>query len=268
MLHSVGQFSTGRTLEAVCLYSDIEGYTRLSESLTPSQTRDALNQYYQRFLPVVHQHGGFVADTVGDSILCMWPANEGAAQACLHACEAALELDRLFNPAPGQPRLEGTQPTRFGLHLGPVFLGAVGARRHREIRAVGDLVNTTSRIQGANKPLGTRIIASRAVTELCSRYAGRALGRFQMAGKSQPLDLVQVGVTAAPSPADGAYARGLAAFQRGEAQAAIDAYTEALALEQGGSSPTAFMLAQARALLQSPPQGPVPWDGRVVLRDK
>lgn len=193
----------GRTVHGVCLCSDIEAYTSLSETLSPAATRDALNRYFDRFIPVIEAHGGHVMDIVGDSVMCLWLADDSASDACRQARAAALELHRLMNgPEHGHDAL----PTRFGLHYGPVFLGEVGASQHRELRAVGDIVNTSSRIQGANKPLGTRILASGAVTAHNDQGAGhaRALGPFVLAGKRSPIELHEI--LAAPLPTEAARA--------------------------------------------------------------
>jgi adenylate cyclase len=195
----------GRTVHGVCLCSDIEAYTSLSEALSPAATRDALNRYFARFIPVIEAHGGHVMDIVGDSLMCLWLADDSASDACRQARLAALELHRLMN-GPGHDN--DALPTRFGLHYGPVFLGEVGASQHRELRAVGDIVNTSSRIQGANKPLGTRILASGAVIAHDGHGAGhghaRALGAFVLAGKRSPIDLHEI--LAAPLPAEAARA--------------------------------------------------------------
>lgn len=192
----------GRTVHGVCLCSDIEAYTTLSETLSPAATRDALNRYFERFIPVITAHGGHVMDIVGDSVMCLWLADDSASEACRQARAAALELHRLMN---GSEHDDGTLPTRFGLHYGPVFLGEVGASQHRELRAVGDIVNTSSRIQGANKPLGTCILASGAVTAHGSAGGhARALGPFILAGKRSPIELHEI--LAAPLPAEAAQA--------------------------------------------------------------
>ena len=193
----------GRTVHGVCLCSDIEAYTSLSETLSPAATRDALNRYFDRFIPVIEAHGGHVMDIVGDSVMCLWLADDSASDACQRARTAALELHALMN---GPEHASDALPTRFGLHYGPVFLGEVGASQHRELRAVGDIVNTSTRIQSANKPLGTRILASGAVTAHHGHGAGhaRALGAFVLAGKRSPIELHEI--LAAPLPAEAARA--------------------------------------------------------------
>lgn len=182
----------GRTAHGVCLCSDIESYTSLSEGLSPEATRDMLNSYFAVFIPLIEAHGGHVVDIVGDSAMCLWLADDSAADACSRARAAALALHRSMNEA----NAPGTLKTRFGLHYGSVFLGEVGTDQHRELRVVGDIVNTSSRIQGSNKPLGTRILASAAVVSHCHDGAeqgyARALGAFALIGKRAPLELHEI----------------------------------------------------------------------------
>ena len=79
---ALGGMSAGRTVFAVCLCSDIEGYTALSETLSPKDTRDALNRYLDAFIPKIEENGGYVVDIVGDSVMSVWLADASPSQAC------------------------------------------------------------------------------------------------------------------------------------------------------------------------------------------
>lgn len=194
----------GRSAHGVCLCSDIEAYTSLSERMSPASTRETLNRYFSVFIPVIEAHGGHVMDIVGDSAMCLWLIDGNPALACRQARAAALELHRRMNEAPLDD--DTALPTRFGLHLGPVFLGDIGSAGHRELRVVGDIVNTASRIQSANKPLGTRILASAEVCQATGEASpevgqARPLGRFLLAGKQTMLDLYEIRERALPGDA-------------------------------------------------------------------
>lgn len=221
----------GRTVHGVCLCSDIEAYTSLSETLSPAATRDALNRYFARFIPVIEAHGGHVMDIVGDSVMCLWLADDSASDACRQARAAALELHHLMN---GPEHDDDALPTRFGLHYGPVFLGEVGASQHRELRAVGDIVNTSSRIQGANKPLGTRILASGAVTAHDDQGAGhghaRPLGAFVLAGKRSPIELHEILAEPLPDAAARAFDTARTAYACDATHSAAEHLQRVLAL--------------------------------------
>jgi adenylate cyclase len=256
----LGTARGGQTVSAVCLCSDIVGYTSLSETLSPEATRNVLNAYFARFVPVVEGHGGYVADTVGDSVMSLWVADTAPEVAFRQACEAALELDLAMN--------RGTQPgalhTRFGLHCGRIYLGGVGADGHQEFRAVGDIVNTTSRIQGANKYLRTRVLASAAVAAHLEAGMKRPLGHFIVAGKAQPLELLELTREPPPAAALGSFALGVEAFRAGQFAAAAEHF--AAARELGDPGPADFYLEQCQRRANLPPDPS--WHGAVVLPGK
>ena len=122
-----------------------------------------------------------------------------------------------MNEAP--PGDKTALPTRFGLHYGPVFLGEVGADARRELRVVGDIVNTSSRIQSVNKILRTRILASGAVLEQLPPPRGedeaRLLGSFVLAGKRQAIDLHEIRSSPLPQDAREALEIARSAYARG-----------------------------------------------------
>ncbi|QTQ34410.1 CHASE2 domain-containing protein [Aromatoleum petrolei] len=257
----LGDGGQGKTVIAVCLCSDIVSYTTIAESLSPQAARDLLNRYLARFIPIVESHGGYAADMVGDSVLSLWIAETGPEPAVAAACRAGLELDRAMNASPGA---DGALPTRLGLHCGPIFFGEVGAPGRHELRAVGDIVNTASRIQGANKYLNTGVLVSRAVADRLGPGEARSLGRFALAGKGQAMELLQLSREALPAPAAARFGAGLQAFVAGEFGAAAAQF--AAAREAGDAGPAVFYLAQCRALAARP-RDPA-WQGVAVLPGK
>lgn len=259
----LGDVRSGRTVFAVCLCTDIVGYTPLSEALSPEAARDALNRYFARFVPIVERHGGYVADMVGDAALALWVADDEPQSAVDQACRAALALDQAMNAA-GAAAAEGALPTRLGLHCGPVFFGEVGADGRREIRAVGDIVNTTSRIQGANKYLHTRVLASAEVGARLDAGLTRRLGRFLLVGKAHTLELMQVSHETVPRAAAERFALGLAAFEQADFAAAGAHF--AAAREAGDTGPAAFYAEHCRQLAADAPGAC--WRGAAILPGK
>jgi len=259
---ALGGMSAGRPVFAVCLCSDIEGYTALSETLSPKDTRDALNRYLDAFIPKIEENGGYVVDIVADSVMSVWLADASPSLACEGAQRAALALDGCMN---GQQREVGTLPTRFGLHFGKVFLGEVGSDKRREIRAVGDIVNTASRIEGVNKLFGTRILASEgALPERC-RSRARSVGRFVLKGKRQSLALYQLSSDPEMLVFEPEFERGMAAFAGGDIATAVKCFESALA-RRPGDGVCAYYLDLARRLAAAG-TGP-DWDGSVILGAK
>lgn len=234
---------SGRIVHSVCLCSDIVGYTACVESLSPKEANSLLNSYFSRFIPLIEAHGGHVMDIVGDAVLSIWLADDGAHDACRRARAAVMTLDQTMNVAGCE---DGVLPTRFGLHYGQVFLGELGHTHHREIRVVGNIVNTASRIQGANKALGTRILASAETMPENGPGHARALGRFLLVGKTLPVTLYEISPVALAGELSGQFAKGVAMYAAGEYDRASHLFMTVLA-QCPDDGPTQFFLARCRA---------------------
>lgn len=187
LMQGLGDLKTNaQLLHGTCLATDGEDYTRLAETLTPDELGTLMNDYYDVLFTEVEQSGGVVTDVVGDAMMAIWatatPNSAMRARACHGALAIAAAIAR-FNRLPGRRPL----PTRFGLHSGPIRLGNIGGARHVQFRAVGDIVNAASRVEGLNKLLGTRILASTETLDGVTGLVTRELGTFLLAGKSTPL---------------------------------------------------------------------------------
>ncbi len=192
MLHSAGPIAANNKLVyGACLATDAEMYTSLAEKMAPRELGLLMNNYYAQLFDPVKQHNGIVSDVVGDAMLAIWaepfPSATLRKQACLASLDIMAAVER-FNQNEDQPRL----PTRIGLHFGEMLLGNVGAGHHFEYRAVGDMVNTTNRIQGANKYLGTRLLLSSEVIAGLDDFLIRPLGDFLLVGKSTSVNLAEL----------------------------------------------------------------------------
>jgi adenylate cyclase len=181
-----GMVAKGQSVYGICLASDAERYTSLAESMDPEELARFVNRYYAIVFEPIRRYGGTISDVVGDAALAIWasPAPDATlrSRACHAACELSAAVDR-FNRDSARFQL----PTRIGLHSGQMVLGHVGAMDHYEYRAVGDIVNTASRIEGLNKRFRTRMLASDDVLTGLDAFFTRRLGTFLLAGKSKPL---------------------------------------------------------------------------------
>jgi adenylate cyclase len=192
LLEHVGPItSANQEVFGVCLSTDVEHYTTLAEKMEPRKLSVLMNEYFAALFGPIERHGGIVSDIVGDAMMAIWvaPAPDSALRS--RACRAALEIAetmRRFNQSDERPAL----PTRIGLHAGQVLLGSIGAAHHYEYRAVGDIVNTASRIEGLGKHLGARLLASDAVVEGLEEILARPMGDFLLAGKSTPVRVCEL----------------------------------------------------------------------------
>ncbi|HEY4732310.1 MAG TPA: adenylate/guanylate cyclase domain-containing protein, partial [Gammaproteobacteria bacterium] len=181
----------GHLVYGICLYTDAEQYTRLSEQMDPKALGKLMNEYYHAIFAPVKRHEGIVSDVVGDSMLALWTSPHPKREFRVQACHAALELIQAqdqFNLANQNHPL----PTRIGLHCGTMLLGNVGAIDHYEYRAVGDIVNTATRIQGVNKYFGTYLLISEEALSGVDGMLTREVGHFILMGKSKPVRLFEI----------------------------------------------------------------------------
>ena len=190
---SVGPISSADQLVyGACLATDVEKYTALAEAMSPRELGRLMNEYYAELFKPVERLGGFVDDVVADAMLAIWAASSTQISVRRQACQAALDiveaLDRFNQATVGRPALL----TRLGLHSGQMLLGSIGASHHYEYQAVGDMVNTATRIQGLSKYLGTRILASEATVDGLDEILTRPVGSFLLAGKSAAVCVVEV----------------------------------------------------------------------------
>ena len=180
----------GQTVCGVCLFTDIAGYTSVSENLGPRELSELMHRYFEAVFEPIKQNGGLITDLKGDSILALWKAPRPETAICHQACTAALGIAHAvsqFNKTSGS-RL----PTRIGLHAGQMFLGNIGAGDHYEYGPTGDTVNTASRLDNLNKMLGTEILVSEEAIRGLDNFVTRKIGNFRLKGKAQPLTVYEL----------------------------------------------------------------------------
>ncbi len=262
-----GVGASTRVLYGTCLVTDADRYTSLSERLSPEALHGLLNDYYAVLFKEVERHGGFVADVVGDSMVAVWtsptPDPAGHAAAC-RAASDILSAVEAFNAAADRPL-----PTRIGLHAGEVLLGDVGAQSHFEYRAVGDIVNTATRLEELNKQLGTRAIVSATALRGTAQFAVRPLGTFVLAGKGTPLVVNELlgleDSLAHVADLVARFASGLAAFVAQDWVRAERGFEDLLE-RYPDDGPSRFYLERCRALMAAAPEPG--WDGTISMAEK
>ena len=171
---------------SVCLVTDAQGYSRLSEQLAPVQLSRIMQEYYSAVIGSIRAGHGLISDVAGDGVIALWPHLDKtvAWKTLLPVVEDIFTAVDQYNHHNPQQSL----PTRIGIHAGEMVLGHFGAADHYEFRAMGDIVNTASRIEGVNKQLGTWILISEACLTKVDEEL-RNLGKFKFVGKDQPLRL-------------------------------------------------------------------------------
>ena len=179
----------GKVIYGLCLTTDIEGYTTLSESMNPWVLGQLMSKYRAVLRSTIKQHDGRIMDITGDSMLAIWIEDPVNPILRIQACQASLDLAvavECFNQSQseGRPLL----PTRIGLHFGEMSL----RRNDGSYSVTGDVVNTANRIQGANKILKTRILLSSEVVVGLDNFLIRSLGSFLLPGRIKPVALFEL----------------------------------------------------------------------------
>jgi adenylate cyclase len=253
-----------RLLQGACLCTDIESYVAVAEILDAHELAALMDDYFNVLSRVVKQHGGFVVDAAGDALVAVWAAAGPNEESRLRACRAALGVIAAVDEF--NSRREPRLPTRVGVESGELLLGNFGPEQRVGYRAIGDIVNTASRLEGLNKILGTRVLVSAATLAGTSELAARDVGAFLLRGKSAPLrvqELLAEGEPARCPPAT-AFAAALERFGAGRwAEANRDFVALRHAFPDDG--PTAFYAALSADNARAPPRN---WTGAVVITAK
>jgi class 3 adenylate cyclase len=172
----------------VCvMFCDIRSFTALSETLPPEAVTGLLNRYFDRMARVIHEHGGTIDKFIGDGIMAFFGAPQVLAAPCEAAFAAARGMLETLNEFNRVRQEEGAAPIRcgVGLHYGPAVIGYVGAVERYEYTAIGDTVNTASRIEGLTRLLGYPLLVSRAVIDRLDRPPTLvALGQQAVKGRA------------------------------------------------------------------------------------
>jgi len=179
----------GEKRRVTYLFTDLQGFTSLSEKLPPDQVAGILNGYLDEVCDVVFKHGATLDKLIGDAVVCFLGAPEESPDQAEKAVALALELDATAEAYRSSLADRGVclGVTRIGVHCGEAVIGNFGGGRFFDYTGIGDTVNTAARLEGANKFLGSRICVSEAVVEHCRETSFRPLGDLVLKGRTQTL---------------------------------------------------------------------------------
>jgi predicted ATPase/class 3 adenylate cyclase len=177
--------------EFTVLFSDLRGFTSLSESLSAEDNFALLNRYLARMEPLIETHGGFIDKYIGDAIMALFPGDPADAVRAAVAMQQALRTFNDEREAAGEEALH----MGIGLHTGRLMLGTVGSEARMETTVIGDTVNLASRLEGLTKHYDARVLISedtrRAMIEPADVHL-RAVGRVRVRGKSESVFVHEV----------------------------------------------------------------------------
>lgn len=180
----------GERRELTIFFSDLQGFTTLSEKLDPQELTLLLNDYLSDMTDIILDSGGTLDKYEGDAIIAFWNAPIDQPDHHLRAALAAMQCQkRLEEKREEFARRAGTElRMRIGMHSGVVVVGNMGSSRRFDYTMLGDAANLASRLEGANKALGTRTMLSAATWEKTGgRIVGRELGQLRVVGRKEPV---------------------------------------------------------------------------------
>ncbi|BAY08933.1 GAF domain-containing protein [Calothrix sp. NIES-2098] len=265
----------GERKEVTILFSDIRGYTTLTENLGAAEVVSLLNQYFETMVEAVFNHEGTLDKFIGDALMAVFgaplPLTENHAW---RAVQAALDMrQRLaeFN----QRRIIQAQPQihiGIGLSSGEVVSGNIGSHKRMDYTVIGDGVNLSSRLEGVTKEYGCDIVLSEFTYQLCSdRIWARQLDKIRVKGKYQAVNIYEL-ISDRATPLDDAtqeflfyYQSGRIAYLARNFQRAIDCFTDAKNIRPQDQAVN-IHLERARNYQKTPPLDS--WDGVWTMTTK
>ena len=253
-------------------FSDIVGFTSISEQLTPTAIVNLLNHYFSAVAASIVASNEIVDKYIGDGLLAFWaspfsPGDTHAAAACLAALKQQAAIQELNKELPNILGLRRAAPTlgvRMGLATGEAIVGTVGSATSKSFTVIGDTVNLASRLEGANKIYGTKIIISEETLRVAQEQIEcRELDLITVVGKTEPVRIYEVlGPMGTLAPGDAElsdeFGKGLAAYRAREWDAAERQFRRCLELRLA-DDPSALYIKRIGNFRKEPP--PANWDG-------
>jgi adenylate cyclase len=177
------------------LFSDLRGFTTLSEQMDPARIAAHLNEYFDAMTAAIFAHRGMINDFVGDAVMAVFGAPMDDTEHGWNAVQSAIAMDRALDALNRRWQAAGLPPLRMGIgiHTGAVFAGNVGGRDRIKYTVVGDPVNVASRVEGLNKDLGTTIlITEETLGEVGDRVRVRDCGPVAVKGRVEKVRVFEV----------------------------------------------------------------------------
>ena len=190
----------GEVRETTIFFSDLEGFTTLSEGMSPVELIATLNEYFAAVTEPIVRHGGAINQYQGDAILATFNLPAAQEDHAANAVRAAIEIQHILASRTFGKGLRLV--SRVGINTGVVVGGLVGAQNRLGYTVHGDDVNLAARLEALNKEHGTRIIVSGRTRELAGpeRFAFRELGTVTVRGRSRPVTLYRLDATLSAQP--------------------------------------------------------------------
>ncbi|MFZ2087027.1 MAG: CHASE2 domain-containing protein [Desulfobaccales bacterium] len=262
----------GERRELSILFSDIRGFTTLSETMAPEALVEVLRDYLNPMSEIVVKHGGTLDKYIGDAIMALFGAPLDQADHAQRACRTALEMIGNLKELDREWVERGRPPLKIGIGInsGLVSVGNMGSNRLFDYTAIGDNVNLASRLEGLNKYYGTEIlVAANTVQALGNGFLVREVDLVRVKGKKQPIAIYEVLGEGPPEDRLARflelYNRGLALLRQCRFEESLEVFQEATHLKPQDTLCSHYL--QVIQKFSENPPGP-DWDGVTTMTDK
>jgi adenylate cyclase len=262
---------TGERRDMTVMFTDIEGFTSITEKLEDTRLVSLLNRYLEEMSGPVLERRGTIDKYIGDAIMSFWNAPLSQPDHAELACRAALAMVAREKALSDEFAAIGKRlHTRIGLNTGPMVVGFIGSEKKLSYTVLGDAVNTGARLESANKFYGSQILASEnTVAGLKDRFVMRELDRIRVKGRRQPVALYEL---LAEAPGDAPLLARVASYEKALTLYRAQDWNGAETVLSGlldvhpGDGPAAALKARIALLRANPP--PADWDGIYEMRAK
>jgi class 3 adenylate cyclase len=230
----------GEHREITAIFTDIAGFTTTAETMDAATVAGVLGDYFGVLTDVVVKNGGLVNDFIGDGLLVLFGAPMHQADHADRAVAAALAMDEAaqhFNAVLAARGIKWGH-TRIGVHTGMALVGNIGTRGKLKYGALGDTLNTASRVEGLNKYIGSRVAVTGDTAAQCRRQAFRPVGDIIVKGRKSAMPILAPLSPADPPALLARYAEAYAALSQEKPEAAE--LFAALHLDFPADAPAAF----------------------------
>ncbi|MGA8178616.1 MAG: adenylate/guanylate cyclase domain-containing protein [Desulfobacterales bacterium] len=248
-------------------FSDLQGFTSISEGLDPKDLTALLNDYLSAMTNIIHEEGGTVDKYEGDAIIAFWNAPLEVPDHAVRAVRAAMRCQEvLAKMRPGfKERIGKEMFMRIGINTGPAIVGNLGSDTRFDYSMIGDAVNLASRLEGANKQFGTHTMISQFTRDMLGDIpVVRELARIAVVGRREPVVVYEPMADEeynARKDILETFSQGLRLFYNGNFSQALEIFSTVQELD----TPAAAYAKKCRTMMETPPDK---WQGVWVMDSK
>ncbi|MDY0003669.1 MAG: adenylate/guanylate cyclase domain-containing protein, partial [Polyangia bacterium] len=256
----------GEKRDLTVFFSDLQGFTSISERLTPERLVHLLNEYLTEMTDIILEEGGIVDKYIGDAIMAFWGAPTADPSHAIRACRATVRMQKRL--AELRPRWEKEYGevviARCGLNSGLAIAGNMGSKHKFNYTLMGDTVNLASRLEGANKPYDTVVMmGENTYARMKDLVVARELDFLAVKGKDKPVRVYELlgfldEVEAKRKELVARFHEALDIYRQTKFQEAMDLFLKIID-RYGEDGPSRLYVGRCREYLRNPP--PLDWDG-------